>query len=212
MESPSTVHMEIKEIAGKIVLGEDVSELTKDFTTEQKVELEKETLNLATEAKNKELAEVSALRKEKTRLQAKADEATKDVQERIRSEQSVKAKVRLVKEFNLSPEDSAKVDMGFKTEAFDADLIYEDYKRQYAYTFADRLIKDSQEKVTLEKNAAQFMSGSAGGTSGGAGGGGEGKTYDPAIYEMVKEAQKRGINLTLEQAEKGMNYKPRITG
>lgn len=201
--------MDIKEIAGKSFAGENIDELIKDFTSEQKLELEKATLGLVKDAKDKELSEVSALRKEKARLTTKTDEATKEIQDKIRGEQSVKARARLVKEFNLSPEDAAKVDDGFKTEALDSELIYEDYKRKYAYTFSDQLIKASQDKAVMEKNAAEFMAGQAGGGSGSGGGEGD-KTYEPSVHEYVKEAAKRGISLTLEQAKVGLGYKPRI--
>lgn len=207
--------MDIKEIAEKIVGGENVDELVKDFTPEQKLELEQAALERSRQLRQAELEAVSALRKEKQRLEGKTEDATKQLTEKLRQEQYDKAEKRLIEQFKVDPAEVEKLREAFKiadTGKFDADLIFEDLKKSYVFVNADTLLKDSQRKSELEKNAAEFMAGAAGGSSGDGGAGGSGKNYDPAVLDFVREAQKRGVSMTPEEAERGLGYKPWIRG
>lgn len=208
--------MDIKEIAQKSFAGEDVSSLTKDFTDEQKVAFTKAELELATNAKNEALGEVTALRKEKTRLADLTSKQGEDFQKQVRSEQVDKASAKIAAEFGLSPEEVAKVRETFTkvdTGKVDADLIYEDMKRAYVVVNADSLIQAKKDKEQFEKNAAEFNSGAAAGGSSNGGGSGSGdKQYSQEVHDMVKEAGKRGVQLTLEQAERGMKSGTRVFG
>lgn len=204
--------MDIKDIAKKSFAGEDVSELIKDFTPEQKIELDRETHTIIKEAKDKELNELTALRKEKARVQALTDTATKDIQEKIRAEQIDKAKAKLVEEFKLKPEDTAKIDEAFKvvdSGKMDADLILVDMRKAFALANSDSLIKAQKDNEAFSRQAAEFNAGGAG-SPGSGGGSGEGdKKYSTQAYDLVREAQKQGIALTLDEAERGLQYKPR---
>lgn len=204
--------MDIKEIAAKELNGEDVSTLISAFTDDQQKEYSTTFLGMAKEAKTKELAEVSALRKAKADLQDKTksltDEDAKKYQEQHRSEQIGLARTRIVAELGLTAEQATALDESFKTEdsgKASSDLIYADFKRAYVKSDPDGFINAKKKAQEFEKGAAEAMADAAGGGSNN-NGGTPPKTYSPQVYEYVKEAQKQGIALTLEQAEKGLSF------
>ena len=221
--------MDFKEIAVKELSGEDVSDKVKDFTPEQKSEYLKvfsaeadvkkqgilADINKATTDKDEELKAVEALRKEKQRLTVKPEtdpahsgQEVEEYKKQQREEQIQKARSRFVKDFNLSDDDLSKLDESFKTEdsgKLDADFIYEDFKKAYVKSNPDRFIEAEREKRRLEANANEFNAQGAG-AKGGSGGGEKGKEYSSAVHQAVKEARKAGLELTLEEAEKGLKF------
>lgn len=167
------------------------------LSDEQKIELKKK----ADEELAETLEKIKALRQEKNRVIEKTKENEQEFQKKFRDEQIAKATAKFSTDFSLSQEESsailesfAKVDSG----ALDADLIYVDLKKAFALANVDTLIKAKTEKEELEKNAAEFLSGSIGGVDAKPE---EGKTYSPAAYDYVKEARKQGVELSLEQAD-----------
>jgi hypothetical protein len=208
--------MEIKDIAQKVLNGEDVSTITKDFDDAKQIELNKTIKTIAKEDADKELARAIALRAERSRVETQTTEAQDKIASEIRgkitsemrTEQITKAENRLTKDFNLTPEDAVKVKEAFKnvdTGKQDAEFIYNDLQRAYAIAFSDRLIQAEKDKKTLEANAFQFNAGSTGAGSSGGAGTDNSKTYSPQAYAVVKEAQAKGMPLTLEEAEKGLS-------
>lgn len=212
-EPPSSrLNMDIKEIVGKELAGEDVTALTKDFTDEQKKEYNKVFISQSEEEKKKKLNEITGLRTAKAALEQKNGtieaEQNKQFQEKARGEQLVKARSKFIADFGLTEEQTKRLDEEFKTVdsgKIDADLIYVDLKKAYATANADTLIEAEKQKKILEKNAADFNADAAGGGNSG-GGGSQGKQYSPAAYEAVKQAKAAGIPLTLDQAESGLKF------
>lgn len=203
--------MDIKEIVTKELNGEDVSALTKDFTDDQKKEYTKTYLSIGNELKTKTLSEVSGLRKAKADLESKnTDASTKkfeEFQEKSRKEQITKARNKIISDFALTPEETTKLDAEFLKEDsgnIDSELIYGDFKKAYVKIDPDKFINANRVKNELEKNAAEAMAGAAGG--GNSGGGGTEKKFSAQAYEIVKQAHKEGVSLTLEQAEKGLKF------
>jgi len=204
--------MDIKEIAGKELGGEDVSELVKDFTDEQTKEYNKTFLSLSKEAKSKDLAEVVALRKAKADLKQKTDDLSSDqakqFHEKARGEQLVKARSKFLADFGLTEDTAKSLDEEFKSVdsgKIDADLIYGDFKKAYAKANADTLIEAQRANKILEKNAVDYNASSAGSSNSG-GGSSEGKKYSNEAYEAVKAARVQGIPLSLDDAEKGLMF------
>lgn len=197
--------MDIKDIVSKAVAGEDVSTLTKDFTSEQQVEYTKALKATGDE----ELKRVSGLRTAAKILEDKNKETPPPVDntEAIRAEQILKAKNKFVADFKLTPEEAAKLDESFKSvdsKKFDAEFIYNDFKKAYVNTDPDKFLEAQKIKNDLDRGAYEFNSNAAGSTSGGQGGGASDKKYSPQAYQMVKEASSQGIPMTLEQAETGL--------
>ena len=202
--------MDNKEIAKKILSGEDVSTLIKDFTDEQKISLNKEILAEGENAKKAVLEEVTALRKEKNRVNDLANKKPddpkpeiNDQQKQFRSEQVIKAKNRLMSEFGLKPEEMTKVEEAFKTidsGKIDSDFIFADLKKAYVTVNPDIFIDAKRNVENFQRNAVDALADAANGGGSGAGGN-EGKKYSDKAMAWAKEAKKQGIELTAEQAE-----------
>lgn len=148
------------------------------------------------------LEKLKGLRAEKNRVTEKVKEGESEFNQRFRGEQLEKAKNKFIADFNLSDTERASVEESFSkidSGAIDADLIYGDFKKAFALSNVDSLIEAKQRKEELEKNAAEFMSQSIGGTDVKPE---EGKVYSPEAYDYLKQARKEGISLSLEEAEK----------
>jgi hypothetical protein len=148
------------------------------------------------------LEKLKGLRAEKNRVNEKVKEGESEFNQRFRGEQLQKAKAKFIADFNLSDDERASVEESFSkidSGAIDADLIYSDFKKAFALSNVDSLIEAKKRKEELEKNAADFMGESIGGTDVKPV---EGKTYSPEAYDYIKQARKEGISLSLEEAEK----------
>lgn len=204
--------MEIKDIVAKEIAGEDVSTLVKDFTDDQNKEYTKLLISEGKAAAKVELDKVTGLRKAKADLESKKDEGQNDefkkFKETTRNEQITKAYNKFVADMGLTTEDAVKLSEEFKVEdsgKIDAELIYGDMKRAYVKMNPDKFIEAEKSKKEFEKNASMFNSAAANGGGSGAGGD-DGKKYSPQVYEIVKEARKNGIEMSLEKAEKGLKF------
>lgn len=197
--------MDIKDIVSKAVAGEDVSTLTKDFTSEQQLEFTK-SLKVAGD---EELKRVSGLRTAAKILEEKNKETPPPVDntEAMRAEQILKAKNKFVADFKLTPEEATKLDEAFKSvdsKKFDAEFIYNDFKKAYVNTDPDKFLEAQKIKNDLDRNAFDFNQHAAGAGNGGQGGSPSDKKYSPQAYQLVKEATAQGISMTLDQAEIGL--------
>lgn len=213
--------MDIKEIARKFVAGEDVKELIKDFDETKIVEYRREVKSLAEAEAEAERGKVTGLRNERQRLetdlQGKTEEIKKKAQDevttKIRTEQIAKARSRFMAEQGLDEEKMKSIDESFKTEdsgKIDADLIIPDFRKAYAKANADKLIQAERDAAASARAAAEFMAGAAGAGNPGGGSPDQGKKYSPAVLDMVREAAKKGIPLSPEQAERGMKGGKRV--
>lgn len=162
----------------KIVEGElsqdDIERMDKELTPEQKAE----AVQAAASKFKETLGSLSAIRKEKNRVETKAkelDEQAKTTEDKIaqfRNEQVVKAKERFKSKYSLSEEDFTKVEETFErldSGAVDADLVYRDLVGSYAYLNSDSLLKTKMEleqmQMQMERNAEQATASEAGSSS-----------------------------------------------
>ncbi len=159
------------------------------------------------EAKPKILDEMSALRKERERIKAQKVEAEKppeDFIKKFRVEQKEKAMKRFFSEKGVEEADQAVVRANFEKldeGAIDADLISDNLKRVYAYSFPDKLVTVSKEAG--EAGAAGFNSRQVGGARN-SGGPTILKEDDPRITKVLEAARREGIDMTPEEAKRGL--------
>jgi hypothetical protein len=199
-------YMEIKDIVAKALKGEEYVEDTKDFDATQLKELDLEIGKAAKLESDTELAKVTALRKERQRLETPPQKQEDKAQNQFRDEQVELAKEKFFTDpkFKLTDEEKAQFESEFKkldTGKMTPELIVKDMRKAFAVIKSDSLI-DSQEKVNeFEKNAAEFNAGQAGG-SGGPGSPDESK-YSQAAKDLHKSWVKAGLkNKTLDEAQK----------
>jgi hypothetical protein len=158
-------------------------------------------------AKPKILSEISALRKEKERVAALKIEGEKppeDFIKKFRGEQVEKAMKRFFTDKNVEEADQAIIKANFlklDDQAIDADLIGDNLKRVYAYSFPDKLVTVSKEAG--EEGAANFNSRQAG-SAGKTGSPVDIKEDDPRIAKVLAEARKEGISMTADEAKRGL--------
>ncbi len=208
--------MDTKEIAKKVLEGGNREELIKDLDETQKAQFYIDLRDAGKVAADVELEKINARRKELDRIGEKKveveGEAAKKVSDQIRfdqirSEQITIARNQFKTRMGLTDEQMSNVDEAFKSEdsgRMTADLIVNDFSRAYAKANAETLIETQKKVATFERNAADFSSGSASGGSSGGGGDQGGKQYSQAAIAYAEDARKRGIKLTLDEAERGL--------
>lgn len=204
------LYMDFKEIALKELNGEDVSAAVAAIPEDKQKEYMTVSLAVAREEKAKELAAVSGLRKAKADLVDKTGEAKQneavESQKRARLEQVDKAKKLFIAKYGPDEKQIALIEEEFKKEdsgKFDAELIVEDFKKAFVKIDPDSFIKAKSDIAQLSKNADVYLANMASG-GGSTGGSDNGKQFSPQAYVVVREAAKKGLNLTLEEAEKGL--------
>lgn len=202
--------MDIKEIATKVVAGGNVEELTKGLDDTQKGQFYIVLREIAKTEADKELENLKGRRAATAAVKADEEklegEAVIKVRTQIRGEQLTKARSRFMADNNLTEEQMKPVDDAFKTEdtgKFDADLIIPDLRRAYAKAHAETLLGFEKQNKEQQRQAAEANAAGATGGATGSGGSGE-KTYSPQVHEWVREASKRGIQMTFDEAERGL--------
>lgn len=209
--------MDVKEIAGKFVAGENVDVLTKDFTPEQKVSFNAAIIGLqdqrikdqALEHK-KELDATEAIRKEKQRVTDKTNEGHAEIVDTVKldlkKEELVRQKDAFFKRKVLSADDAKKVDDIAKSLDLKNNDVSQIYPMAYAMVFASRLIDAEDNKSSFEQNAAMFNAGGAGTGAGGSGSASNQKTYHPQVYQVLRENAKlkNPMPLTAEEVERSL--------
>lgn len=210
-------HMDIKEIATKVINGAKVEDVIKDVPEDKKTEFLTILASLAKEESDKALETLKGRRAANQAIEADKEkletEAVTKVRSQIRSEQVTKARARFMSDHGLTEEQMKPVDDAFKTTdsgKFDADLIIPDLRRAYGMVHADTLIESEKIARESQKSAAEFNSAATAGGSTGGGGNDGGKVYSPRIHEWVREAAKQGIHLTLDEAERGLKGGTRV--
>lgn len=199
--------MEYKDIVEKALKGEDYQEDIKDFEPEKLKEVDLAIGKAAKAEADAELAKVTALRKEKQRLDTVPPEKKEDpVQNQLREEN-----VHLAKEeffanpkFKLSDEERVQFEAEFKkldTGKIAPKLIIADLRKAFVSVKSEALLDSQDKMVEFEKNAAGFLADQAGG-SGGQGSPDENK-YSQGAKDLMKKWHSQGIkNKTLEDAQK----------
>jgi hypothetical protein len=158
-------------------------------------------------AKPRILAEISGLRKEREKVKEQKIEAEKppeDFVKKFRGEQVEKAMKRFFMERNVDEAEQATIRTHFTKlddGAIDADLISDNLKRVYAYSFPDKVLKAKENAG--EEGAADFNSRQAG-SAGKTGSPAELKDDDPRVTKILVEARKEGIAMTAEEAKRGL--------
>ena len=206
--SPINKNMDHKEIIDKAINGEDVAELTKDFTEEQTHEFNVNLRKAVNEAKEKDLEALKALRLEKKRVAEKASDNDAVVKQ-FREEQVGKAKEKFFSDarFPLTTEQKAEFEENFKrldTGKVDADLIFKDLTRIYAYMNGDSLLSSQEKLKDMEKQAQEFNAQGAFGSSGSPSGDGDDSKYSDSAKALYKAWQKAGYGptYTLDKAQR----------
>lgn len=157
-----------------------------------------------------DIQKAKALLKEKIRVGKKLEdepEGKVDIGTKFREEQVVKAKKKFQTEFSIDEKDMPSYDEAFKKldeGHTDADNIFDNLKRVYAYKNPDSLL-DAKKKIDLYKNNAdEFTATMAGANGGGSGGESdeEMKKFSPEARALVKKAEKEGTELSLEAAQR----------
>lgn len=201
--------MDNKKIIEKALKGEDYSADTVDFTPEQKTALGVEILNAADAAAKAELAKVNGLRQEGQRIIAKTEEEKKKGEQtftdKLRDEQIQKAKTRFYsdKAFPITEEQKVLLDAEFKrldTGKIDADLIFNDLKKAYVAVNADTFLAEREKSIEDKANAARYNAGASFASHAAASP--DGKEYSQEAKAAVAAAQKQGLKLSLDAAEK----------
>lgn len=194
--------IDVEKIVGGELSHEDIEKLDKELTEEQKAEV----VQKATGDFKETLKSLSALRKEKNRIETKTkelDEKAKTVDDKVsqfRNEQVQKAKDRFKTEFGLTDEEFSKVEETFKRTDeghVDADFVFDNLKRTYAYLNPDTLLKAKSEQDRMAKNANNANASEAGSHSAKPSDGQEIKKFSDAAVSLAKQA-----GITPEQAEK----------
>lgn len=164
----------------------------------------------------KALEEVSALRKEKKRLETPADppapraEGEEGYATALRKENVDTAFDAFFKKFSILPEDQAHYREVFesnKSGAVGVDKITKVLEKIYTAENSDELLAIKERHEARVAGADDFNERSAGAQGGAGPGGGsdDDKKYSPAVMDWVRESKKRGIIITPEAAEKVLN-------
>lgn len=208
--------MDFKEIAKKVIEGANADELTTTLSDKDKSEVWKEVAVGRKKIADDELAVIEARRQARKQIEqdeagtrAKAEDT---VRGQMRSEQidialNIAESKLQAKGIKLTPEAKLKLKEDFRpfdSGKYDATLIVSDLLKAYAATNAEKLIDDAGQRAVYEQNAAMFTSGAASAAFTGAGTPGE-PEMSPEVRDTMREAQKQGISLTKEQAERGLN-------
>jgi len=204
--------MDYKNIVEKAVKGEDYSVDIKDFTDEQKKELDVAIAKGAKTAADTELARVAALRKEGKRVEDKNAEnpPVDDAKEfeRFKGEQETQAKAEFFTnpDYQLTDAEKPVFDNLYK-KLYSGEVskvsITEVLKRTYGALKPDELVTARKKITEGEKGAARFNSTGAN-ASGGSGAGGDDSKYTPAVKELYQSWQNAGYagkNYTLDRAK-----------
>jgi len=187
----------------KLLKGEQLTEEEKNSITPEQI----------AEAKRKELDAVAAIRAERNRIEnlKVQEEQTKvtEFSKKFLDEQTQKAEQSVFADLTsrgieLTEEKKAKIrDMRKKIDSgvVTFDNLVEDFRAASAAVENRALFEDRQKRQDFEKNAAEFSKQGAGPQGGGTPPGTEGgKNYPPEVWEMMKDAQQRGIALTPDEA------------
>lgn len=202
--------MDNKIIIDKALKGEDYSKEMETIPEDKKTLVYQEVNKALKEASDKELAKVSALRKEGDRIVTKKTEEDlakeKTVFERFQNDQLEKAKRQFFTQFPLA-DDAAKNELlaeyGKRNSgSVDSEMIFNDLKKAYAYLNSDNLLENKSKLTEYEKNAANFNASMAN-ASGGAGGQGNQGDYSKAARELYTDWLREGFKgKTLDDAQK----------
>ena len=204
--------MDTKEIVQKALRGEDYSNDVKDFDETQKSNLSL-AIRAAVDAEVKtKREELTAITKEKERRQAQLDNPPKDTKKdtevltQFREEQVLKAKQKFFSDpkFSLNEQEKTELEETFKrldSGKVDADLIFNDLKKAFAFIKSDSLLTAGDKLKEFEKNAVMFGVQSAKSTTGS--GTGDDNKYSEAARDLHNKWNKAGYsNKTLDDAQR----------
>jgi len=199
--------MDYKEIVSKALAGENVTELVKEFTPEQKVEYNRELVNASDEAARLALEKKTAIQKELDRKAAQHAEPTAELSA-FRSEQLQKAKNKLYSnpDYPLTDAQKTLLEQSFPkydSGKMDADNIYEDLTTAYAVINKNQLIADGKKIQEFSKNASGFNA--TGANQQGGSINPDAAKFSPQAQDIWNAWQRDGIvgkNYSLEAAER----------
>lgn len=188
---------------------DEINKIVDGSASEEEV---KEIEAKLSEAGKKELREVLALKEQRKAEEARvakakqaADEeegkakAARDSQTQLRTEQISKAKELFFTEYNIPEADRSEYEELFKkvdSGKMDPEFIKQDFIKAYAAKNADVLLKSHQEKLEMEKKAAEANAQGAGTTSSGPSGG-EAPKFSDEVKKMAETS-----NIPVEAADK----------
>jgi hypothetical protein len=201
--------MDTTKIVEKALKGEDYSVDIKDFSDEDKTKVTIAIRDAADVAAKANLAKLAGTGKEIQRREEKEKNEAKEDQvfQTFASEQLAEAKKTFYSnpDYPLTDAQKAQVEAEFKTNKVDAKLIAEDLKKFYVSLDPDKFLKASKRATELEKGAAQFNAGAAGGPSNTGAPGDESK-YTPAAKNLFSMWRQQGLTKkTLDDAQKLVN-------
>lgn len=188
--------------------GTGIEKLTPEQKTELDAHLAKpEVAGKVSKKAQEALDKVAALRKEGKRLNDKSDDGGgSDYASTMRKENVEKAFTKLFTAYSIPAEQQQLYRDLFKTNDkghVDSDLIFNNLKGIYASQNSDSLLEAQERIKQMEHGADDFNEAGAGNAGGsGDGGGGDKKKYSQEVLDWVKESKRRGVDITLEQAEK----------
>jgi len=195
------------------ITGEEFEAKQQTFTEDEKKVFEDELAKpgmkdkLATASK-KELEKLSALRKEKNRVQ---DRNTTDSLEKFRTENIDRASKEFFSKFNIPVEEQASYVEEFQKNdkgSVNADLIVGDFKKIYATKHADELLDTKTKFDSFQGSGADFNRDNAGNPGGTGGGTSGGESLDKAAKDIASESkrnpdlQRLGMNVDEESAKR----------
>lgn len=211
--------MDIKDIVGKALKGEDYAADIAEFTEAQHTELSLEIRKASKVEADAELAKTSALRKEQQRLADKNNPDKKEdtIKSQLRVENLGMAKEKFFANprYKLSDDKKAQFEEEFKkldSGKIAPELIMKDLEKAYVAVNSEELLKSKDQVSEFEKNAAEYNANSAGGSSGS--GTPDESKYTEAAKALHKSWIKQGIKgKTLDDAqrltERGEDWKGR---
>lgn len=161
--------LDYTKIVEKAIAKQDYSEDVKDFTPEQKIELNLKIVEVAKAESAKELGIIEARRAEIKRLNEKPLEPAKDdraVVEKFQKEQETEATNEFFNnpDFKIPDDLKASFDDTYKAlkkGEVSKTQITQVLRRAYAATMGDNLIESHRKVEEMKKGAAGFNAGSA---------------------------------------------------
>lgn len=195
-----------KYLKGELKKEEFDAEVAKLSEEEQKKLETPEVRARLKKAADDELKRIEGLRAEGRRIEDRNNQPQgHDYGAILRKENVEKAANKFFTEFKVPAGEQQHYRDAFQTNDsghVDTDLIFTDFKRIYVAEHSDELLSIKSKYDDLEGGAEEFLEDNSGAPGGGGQGGGDQKKFSPAAHEYVKEAAKKGIKLTLVDAER----------
>lgn len=208
--------MDNKAIIEKALKGEDYSELVKEYTDEQRAQLNIQIRDAANAEAKASLDRAKALKLEEERKAKKLNEspdpsnnpalAQEDTAKKLREENIGLAREKFFSDpaFPLNDQEKAAFEEEFNkldSGKMSPELIIKDMKKAYAVVKSDELISAAQKAADMKRNADFYNAGGA--FNQGSQPSPDDAKYSPAARKLYADWAKAGITgKTLEDAER----------